>query len=282
MIYENIDLYKYFGLEKSGDLQGILHVYAIENSKEINVNRLYPGMLIIPGGGYEFTSAREMEPIAIRLLSECIQSFTLEYSCGKNVKYPTQLIEGYLALKYIEENAQKYNIRKSRIGIIGFSAGAHLCGLLSNLFGLDDIKSLNMTENIMKPYLSCYIYPVVSSNANIAHNPSFYSLTKGQDELIKKLSLENVINEKTPKSFIFGTHEDSVVTFANSLLLATKFNEYKVNFELHIFSKGEHGLSLGNKSVFNTKIIDDVIKNDSKWFDLLISYFKVNDFEVED
>jgi acetyl esterase/lipase len=282
MIYKVIDLYNYFNIKKNGDLQGFLHIYALENQKEVNQYRKYSGMLIIPGGGYEFCSSREMEPVALKLLTNCVQCFALEYSCGKDVCFPTQLVEGYLALKYIQENEKEFNLRENRIGVLGFSAGAHLAGLLSNSYKKDEMWRYGINTKINKPYLSCFIYPVVSSNKKIAHYPSFLSLTKGDEEMIDDLSLENLITKDSPRSFIMSSFEDSSVPCINSLLLATKLYENGVNTEIHVFSRGEHGLSLGDETVFNTNKLNEVTKTNSKWFELLINYLLINDFKIED
>ena len=42
--------------------------YCLDNSSEIDPNRKRPSVLVIPGGGYEMTSDREAEPIAMQVL----------------------------------------------------------------------------------------------------------------------------------------------------------------------------------------------------------------------
>ena len=50
-----------------------------------------------------------------------------------------------------------------------------------------------------------------------------------------------------PPTFIWHTFEDSTVPMENSLAFAKALREKAVPFEMHIFSKGEHGLALGTK-----------------------------------
>lgn len=42
-----------------------------------------PAVLVLPGGGYKFCSAREAELIALEYLKEGYQAFVLKYSVGK-------------------------------------------------------------------------------------------------------------------------------------------------------------------------------------------------------
>lgn len=47
--------------------------YCLDNSSEIDPNRKRPSVLVIPGGGYEMTSDREAEPIAMQFLGSRLQ-----------------------------------------------------------------------------------------------------------------------------------------------------------------------------------------------------------------
>ena len=63
MRIENIDIKGNFGENAQ------LVTYILDNSPEIDENRERPAILICPGGGYEMTSDREAEAIAIQMLS---------------------------------------------------------------------------------------------------------------------------------------------------------------------------------------------------------------------
>ena len=76
-------------------------------SERNEVTSLRPGMLICPGGGYSFCSAREAEPIAFRFLSEGFNCFILDYTV--NEKYPAPHLELAIALITLE------NTRKNLI-----------------------------------------------------------------------------------------------------------------------------------------------------------------------
>lgn len=69
MICKKIDInidYKKLGLENNG-FQPTLDTYILDNSPSIDIDRVRKAVIICPGGGYEYTSDREGEAIAIKL-----------------------------------------------------------------------------------------------------------------------------------------------------------------------------------------------------------------------
>ena len=56
-------------------------------------------------------------------------------------------------------------------------------------------------------------------------------------------SLENQIQPGLPPFFIWHTVTDESVPVQNSLLLANALEECDVPYELHLFAKGQHGMS---------------------------------------
>ena len=83
-------------------------------------------VLICPGGGYQWVSNRESEPIALQFLARGYNVFVLKYSVGEMAKNLNPLREIELSIKHIRDNAIPYNIRPDRVFALGFSAGGHL------------------------------------------------------------------------------------------------------------------------------------------------------------
>ncbi len=279
MIYKKIDLIKEYHLNIEAGCN--LYIYEEDLNYEVNLNRKFLPLLIIPGGDYEFTSFREKEPVALKFLSEGFASFVLEYSCGKNAKFPLQLLEGYLALDYINKNKEELHIDISKLGLIGFSAGGHLNGLLSSSYLKEEfIEEYKL--NVPKIAYSAYGYPVVNQYDE-PREQSFINLFKNEKLRIQSdLSLPKLINKNNPRAFIFSTVEDSVVPIKNTISLISAYKEKGIPFEVHIFEHGEHGLSLGNISVYNLEYMDEFSKTNSKWFDLFIIWLKHNKIVIEE
>jgi acetyl esterase/lipase len=277
MIIEKIDLYDYFKIPRNGNEQGYLTAYNLGVSWEINKERKYPAILIIPGGGYEMVSDREGEPVALEFLNNNYNAFILNYSV-KPLCYPTQLLEASMAMIYIKENAYKYNIDKKNVAAIGFSAGGHLCGCLATIFDDENIVK-NFGEEraeLVKPTAVILSYAVLSSENTIWHEGSFVNVSNNNKELINYLSLEKQVNKNSSPAFIWHTMEDTCVPVENSLLYAKKCKEEGVPFELHIFEKGGHGLSVCNQKSDGIDIVDEVRQNVGEWVKLSINWLRLN------
>ena len=134
----NIDLYEYFNLERPTGAEGYLRTYVL-NGYYNRPNRTRPAILIFPGGGYRYRSEREDEPIAVKFLEQGYNAFILDYSLTP-VSYPTQLIESAMAVAYVRENAKELGVNPEMIGAIGFSAGGHLCAMISTMFEENVVK----------------------------------------------------------------------------------------------------------------------------------------------
>jgi acetyl esterase/lipase len=276
MIYEKIDLYDYFKIAKKEGAKGILTVIAQTNSNEINKDRKYPAMLVIPGGGYAFVSDREAEPVALEYFNNNFCSFVLTYSVAPSFIYPVQITEAAMAMVYIKENSAKYNVSADKVAAIGFSAGGHLCGCLATLYSDENIvKTLGKDRAaLVKPAAAVLSYPVISSDNKIWHDGSFIYVSNNNKKIMEYLSLENRVDKNSAPAFLWHTMEDSCVPVENSLVYAKKCKENGVPFELHIFEKGWHGLSLCNKKSDKLDVIEDFREADGEWFKLSVNWLK--------
>lgn len=248
MLIEKIDLYSYFNVERPEKAtKGELTVYAHTPNASESPNRLRPAMLVLGGGGYQYVSEREKEPVAMHFYTQGYNAFVLEYSCP--APYPIDLIEACMAMVYIRENAKKLQVDNEHVGAIGFSAGGHLCGCLSLLYKEAEVKAvLGEKYALAKPNAVVLSYPVITSGVN-SYSSSFEILAKDNPELKAKLSLENQVTSDAPPAFIWTTVADDAVPSENTLLIATAYRKAGASFELHMFENGKHGLSLANVEV---------------------------------
>lgn len=230
-----------------GDYHAKLTTYIIENTVEPDLLR--PLVLICPGGGYAMTSPKEGEPVALQMNSFGIHACILKYSCNP-AEFPTALHQVAKSVKLIRENAAKWHVDPEKIVVLGFSAGGHLTASFGVFWNKEFVlRELGVTKEEIKPNALVLCYPVITSG-EFAHKGSFENLLgdRCKDKNWRELvSLEKQVDESMPKSFIWHTYEDEGVPVENSLLLANAMKKANVPFALHIFEKGMHGLSLGNK-----------------------------------
>lgn len=278
MICETIDLYQYFGLEKQEGREGTLTTYVPHSIENELRPKLRPGMLVIPGGGYRMRSDREKEPVALAYLQEGYCTFTLDYSVS--TAYPAPLIEACMAMIYLRENAAKYHLDPAHIAAIGFSAGAHLAGMLSMLYEEPEIVSvLGERAKNARPDAVVLSYPVITMGER-THGGTRDVITGGREELLQRLSLENRVSKKAAPAFLWHTQEDDCVPVENSLLLAAAYRRAGAPFALHIFEHGPHGMSLASPETNDQTEYDRFLAPVGKWLPLSLDWLKSRGFSV--
>lgn len=246
MIYEEIPIQA----EGSADYAR-LQVYIQDTPHDGSLKvKMRPLILICPGGGYERTSYREGEPLALHFLSRGYHACVLRYSVAP-VHFPTQVLEVGCAVRIIRENAGKWNVDMDRIVVQGSSAGGHLAasyGVFWNQgFLLDKVGA---RAEDLRPRGLMLSYPVITSDPEYAHMGSFGMLLgEAYDALAGRVSIEKQVTETMPPCFIWHTMEDDTVPVENSLMLAKALHRNGILAELHIFPEGEHGLSLASPVV---------------------------------
>ncbi len=209
-------------------------------------------ILVIPGGGYHnVCSDREGEPIALAFMAQGYNAFVLRYSVDRQKVFPGQLIEASLAMKYIKDHAEEYKMDPDKIFVTGFSAGGHLAASLGILWHIPEIyEATGMEYGYNKPAGMMLCYPVISGDPAISHPGSFKNLL-GKDEPtmeeLKKVSLENYVDEKSVPLFLMHSSNDGVVPVRNALALAGAYADAGKMFELHVYPDAPHGVALANK-----------------------------------
>lgn len=244
MIHKKIEI-KARGMEAVGNL----YTYFLDSSIEMRPNEKRPVILMCPGGGYEMTSDREAEPMAMQFLAMGYHVAILRYSVCP-VRYPAALLQVAESVLYLKEHADEYHIDPEKIVVQGCSAGGHLAANYGIAWNSPFLTKLMGMENdperlCVAGLLLCY--PVITSGEK-AHEESFRNLLGEQyEEKKEELSLENQVTPDTPPTFLWHTATDETVPVENSLYFFKACLQQGVSAELHIYPVGGHGLSLANE-----------------------------------
>ena len=279
MIYETVDLYKYFSVPRGARTGGYLTVYAHAAKKETHP-KVRPAMLVIPGGGYAMVSEREGEPIALTFLHAGYNAFCLAYTV--NTPYPTPLVEGAMATAYIRLEAEKYGTDPAKVGVIGFSAGGHLAGMLATMFDDESVRTaLKEHAALVRPDAAVLSYAVLTTGEMTSHGGTAQVISGGDPVLREKLSLEKRVTPRSVPAFLWHTATDGAVPVENSILMALAYRKHKVPFELHVYEEGVHGLSLSTEETSDGKDTPSYNESVQSWVSLALTWLKTRGFEIK-
>lgn len=253
-----------------------LYGYVIDNSPEVDMERTRPAVLVLPGGGYEMTSDREAEPIALSMVAAGYQAFVLRYSVWPEV-YPTALLQTAEAMSIIRGHASQWHVNPDAVVVAGFSAGGHLAGTIATTSGDGALQSHGYNPDEVRPNGLMLAYPVLNSGV-YAHRGSFDHLLgerKDDAALLEELSIERHVDAKTPPTFLWHTITDDVVPVENSLQMIQACHQAGIPVEAHLYPSGGHGLALGTKETAwkGTEGIEQCVQS---WPDLFTAWIRRN------
>ncbi|WP_064198197.1 MULTISPECIES: alpha/beta hydrolase [Emticicia] len=209
-------------------------------------------VVVIAGGGYGVIVYNgEGLGTAKSLAEKGISAFVLKYRLPSDEimqdKKIGPLQDAQQAIKYLRENAEKYGIDKNKIGIMGFSAGGHLASTAATHFEKSYIENPQNTN--LRPDFQVLVYPVITMQDALTHGGSRDALigkTPSQEDK-DLMSNELQVKANTPITWLTHAADDKVVDVDNSIQYFEKLRKNKVEVEMHIFPKGDHGFIFRQK-----------------------------------
>jgi acetyl esterase/lipase len=200
-----------------------------------------PAILVLPGGGYGGQADHEAEPVAEWLASLGIHAYVLRYRVAPH-RHPAPLEDAKAALLQIRADSNGLAVDRTRVGVLGFSAGGHLAATLSTAVATGNTL-LDRHDAI--PDLSVLCYPVVSYTEDV-HQGCVDNLLGATppEGMLREVSAELHVTAATPPAFVWHTADDAAVSVHHSLAYTASLVRAGVPAELHVFPHGRHGLGL--------------------------------------
>ena len=189
-------------------------------------------VIVCPGGGYGILALDlEGSEICEWLNSVGVTGILLKYRVPVRKgleRYTAPLQDAQRTLGIVRHRAKEWNLDPTRIGILGFSAGGHLCAAASTNFETRTYPPIDdADQESCRPDFTVLVYPA-------------YLTTK--DDLTK-LAPEIKVAANTPPAFIVMTQDDPIKV-ENALFYGLALKNVKVRAELHIYPTGGHGYGL--------------------------------------
>lgn len=192
-------------------------------------------MLICPGGGYwNLAWDLEGEEVAAWLNGIGVTGIVLKYRVPRLPGYPKHLpppgplMDAQRALSLVRSKAQEWGLDSQRIGMVGFSAGAHLTGATATHFDRRTYEPIDAVDQVScRPDFAVLLYPG-------------YLVDEDTEELAPYIR----IPEGTPPFFLVHAGDDSVAKVAHSAVMYLALKRAGVSAELHIYAAGGHGVGV--------------------------------------
>ena len=189
-------------------------------------------IVVFPGGGYRILAIDlEGTEVCDWLNSAGITCLLVKYRVPDTGPYPKStaaLQDAQRALGLVRQHAAEWHIDPARIGVLGFSAGAHLSAALSTHFDKRLYDPVDAADRSVAAPIS---------------QSSFIPDTSPMQPKIWQPNSEINPTEKTPPSFIVQA-EDDPVHVENSTVYFLQLKNAKVPAELHLYAQGGHGYGL--------------------------------------
>jgi acetyl esterase/lipase len=186
-------------------------------------------VVVVPGGGHRLLvfKAEGLEP-AEYLANLGVAAFALKYrlareegssySIEKDAKADT-----YRALRMVRSRAAEWHLDPHRIGVMGFSAGGELAGLVAYGSGDGEPQAADPVDRVNgRPDFTIFIYP-----GPLAVPPSMPATA--------------------PPAFLAAASDDPCCAVPTIKLLQM-YRDAGVPVEAHIPAKGGHGFNMGQRS----------------------------------
>lgn len=222
-----------------------LKVYAADVPPGDDAPGLRTAVVICGGGGYSHISARETEPIALRLVAYGINACTVAYRHDPEAHWPVPVQDVGAAVAWMRSHAPEHHTDPGRIAVMGFSAGGHAAACVGTCWQDAALWApVGLTPEQVRPNAMVLGYPVITGGA-FAHRGSFVNLTGSEDLAVHaRYSLDEHVTAATPPTFLWHTWEDQSVPVENTLLFASALHRCGVQGEVHIYPHGCHGAGL--------------------------------------
>ena len=188
-------------------------------------------VVICPGGGHHIL-AYDLEGTEVaEWLNEIgVTGIVLKYRVpfrDPEKRWLAAVQDAQRAMSLVRSKASEWKLDPKRIGILGFSAGGQVAGLVSVFDEQRQYESHDDVDKVScRPDFAALIYPG--------------GLTDGNQP---KLRDEVQVTKQSAPMFFVHAYDDGVSVF-NTLLLATELKKVGVSAEVHLYATGGHGYGM--------------------------------------
>lgn len=186
-------------------------------------------VIVVPGGGHrELVFKAEGQDPAEFLSGLGLAAFALKHRLAREAGSTYSIerdarADAYRALRLVRSRVAEWHLDPKRIGIMGFSAGGEVVGLVAFDSGDGDPAAADAIDRLNgRPDFAIFIYP-------------------------GPLAVPESVPATAPPAFLLAATDDPCCA-APTVRLLEQYRAAGVPVEAHIFQKGGHGFNMGQRS----------------------------------
>jgi acetyl esterase/lipase len=197
----------------------------------------HAAVLVFPGGGYKILAwDGEGLDVCHWLNAIGVTCLLVKYRVPEEGRYPdnpADLEDAQQSMRLARAHATDWHMDPNKIGVIGFSAGAHLAVLLCTHPDDKHVESTPAAPDVD---------PTIDARPNFAFiiYPGYLPIEPDRKELNPIFTP----NQYTPPTFLLQAENDNTAHVDNVLVYFRALRDAKIPAELHIFATGGHGFGV--------------------------------------
>jgi len=201
----------------------------------------FPAAVLVHGGGWVAGDKQEYITYIFEPLSKAgFAWFSINYRLAPQYKFPAPADDVLQAIRYVRENARKYNIDAKRIALIGESAGGHLVSYVGarypgtgvaavvSLYGIHDFITAAME---WKPFPHEVLDLIGIKQVNAETAP-----------LLIKASPVIYVSKDSPPFLLIHGSKDEDVPYDQSVEMCDRMKEVGARCDLITVPRAPHGM----------------------------------------
>lgn len=197
----------------------------VENNSGVTI-------IVNPGGGYNILAYNlEGTEICKRFNSYGVNCVLVKYRVPRREgleKHVAPLQDVQRAIAYTRSHAKEWNINSDKIGVLGFSAGAHLSAVASTNYSSRTYPRIDSYDDVsLRPDFTVLVYPAYLSADNF------------------RISPELKVDSNTPPTILIQTQDDKSF-IDSSLFYYYALKQANVPAAMHLYPSGGHGYGARN------------------------------------
>lgn len=251
-------------------------VYSKINERELHLDAYYgnvptkkTAIVILHGGGWKSGNKSQMETFALEMASKGFSCFNIEYRLSTEAKYPAAIFDVKKAIRFIKNNAVKFNVDSTKIAILGCSSGGQMAALIGTTNGNRDFEEKEITNKA-----SSSVHAIIDIDGILAfkHSESQEGAAaelwlggsyKEKPEIWKEASALTHTDKYTPPTLFINSSKNRFHAGRDDMIAI--LNQYKIYNEIKTIENSPHSFWFLNpwfeKTVtYTAQFLDTIFK----------------------